>query len=138
MMAYQEVQTAIATKLSEFVGIMPVTSFKSPNAPLEGAGKFIVPNNGKWSAYFIQYGPSFISGISDKPCTRRAGVLTFQIFYPKGQGTAEINQLAEQLTQHFQYFNFSHMEILEGSKTFEGSTDTAYQLNLNFTFRVNT
>lgn len=135
-MTYQQVEDAIRLRLKTFTGLS-FDKFLSSNRPVDGAGAFTPPENSQWVRWTINYGQSFIAGVADKPCTRRVGIVTFQIFTPKGQGTAIANDLAEKLTQHFNYHVNSHLEVLEASRTPDFAEDKWYQTNVNLTFRVN-
>ncbi len=132
---YKQVRDFVRDRIKTFPH-MEISRFKTNNRPLEGDGAFKVPNDGKWVSWGITYGGAFASELADKPRTRRTGILVFQIFMPKGNGLDDMDDLVEKLTQHFEYYQIEFLDVLSGSRLYEGSTDTAYQVNLGFNVRV--
>lgn len=134
-MTYEEVRIAFLNHLKTFPAL-PIEKVLTPNMPIDGKGAFDIPKSGIWSRMSINYGTSFIASVSDKPCTRRVGILTFQLFNSRGRGESELNSIAEQLTEHFQYYKESHLEILSGSLVSSDDDRNWHQVNVNLVFRV--
>lgn len=135
-MNFNAVKDALWNRAKTFQHL-PIDRFDTPNRPLDGGGRFVIPESGIWVRMVTTYGQSFISGLTNNPCTRRVGLLSFQIFGEKGKGEDDVNTLAEQLVSHFQYYTIDHLEVMEGSMIESEERDTNwYQKNINFTFRV--
>ncbi|VCY90043.1 hypothetical protein BANRA_03600 [Acinetobacter baumannii] len=73
-MTLEQTRQAIIDRMQSFTGIAQ-ERIQYPNAP-----GFTVPKEGLWCRLTIAGGPSFISGIADKPCTRRTGNIMIQCF----------------------------------------------------------
>lgn len=136
MMTYNEVRLAITAHLKELNGFVPLSNFRAEGRPTDGNGAFIVPTNGVWVNWLIQYANSFIPSVGNEPCVRKTGQLVFQIFDRKGQGVNRIEILADELTKHFQSKQLSHVEFLEAS-LFDAQDDDFEVKNLMVRFRVN-
>lgn len=134
MMDYNDVDDYINSLLKNFDGLSH-SAFMSPNRPLDGAGAFQVPSDKVWVRWYTNY-RTVITGMGDTPCDRWWGVLTFQIFTPKGQGTRTANDLTYKLSKHFAYKSYADVEFFEAERTYQGSNDTEYQTNLDVRFRV--
>ncbi|MCE6249691.1 hypothetical protein KR582_18475, partial [Acinetobacter baumannii] len=66
-MTLEQTRQTIIDRMQSFTGIAQ-DRIQYPNLP-----GFKVPKEGIWCRLTIAGGPSFTSGIADKPCTRRTG-----------------------------------------------------------------
>ena len=135
MNTFQQVEDIIRSRIKAFTDL-EFERFQSPNRPLTGAGAFQVPKNGAWVAWRIDYGPSFISGLADEPLTRRVGELTFYVHVPRGDGTVPLNNLAEKLAKHFDYYSVQHFETLSATMLPPTYDEKWYQARVAVSFRV--
>ncbi|HEE5800122.1 TPA: hypothetical protein R7P33_003723, partial [Acinetobacter baumannii] len=83
-MNLEQTRQAIIDRMQSFTGIAQ-ERIQYPNAP-----DFIVPTKGVWCRLTIAGGPSFTSGIADKPCIRRTGNIMIQCFARPNTGIIEI------------------------------------------------
>ncbi|RDJ39484.1 prophage PSSB64-02 [Acinetobacter baumannii] len=103
-----------------------------PNAP-----GFIVPIKGLWCRLTIKWGPSFIAGLADTPCTRRTGNILIQCFARPNTGDREVTELSDALLEHFEYFSVEHLECLNGQSIYSGQDADFVQYNVTIGYRVN-
>ncbi|EMG9558691.1 TPA: hypothetical protein JI253_20750, partial [Acinetobacter baumannii] len=103
-----------------------------PNLP-----GFNVPKDGVWCRLTIAGGPSFTSGIADKPCTRRTGNIMVQCFARPNSGIMEITKLSDALLAHFEYYSIDHLECLQGQSIFVGQDADFIQYNVTIGYKVN-
>lgn len=148
-MTYSDTYEAIIEHLKTFPDL-PLDNIQVSNMPVDGEGAFVIPDTDVWARMTVNYGQTFISGLADNPVTRRVGVLSFQLFGERGYGEYPLLDLAEKLTQHFQFHRVSFLEFLTGSTAnisasgglLNSSNDVSsgewHQVNVNFTFRVYT
>ena len=148
-MTYSDTYEAIIEHLKTFPDL-PLDNVQVGNMPVDGEGAFVIPDTDVWARMTVNYGQTFISGLADNPVTRRVGVLSFQLFGERGYGEYPLLDLAEKLTQHFQFHRVSFLEFLTGSTAnisasgglLNSSNDVSsgewHQVNVNFTFRVYT
>lgn len=137
-MTYSETYSAFWNHLKTFADL-PVSRVQVTNEPVDGDGAFQVPDSGVWARMTVAYGQTFVAGLADNPVTRRVGVLSFQLFGERGCGEYPLLDLAESLTQHFQFHRYAFLEILTGSTAnISASNGKWHQVNVNFTFRVYT
>ncbi|MGU6033721.1 hypothetical protein ACV1HL_18740, partial [Acinetobacter baumannii] len=101
-MTLEQTRQAIIDRMQSFTGIAQ-ERIQYPNAP-----DFTVPTKGVWCRLTIAGGPSFTSGIADKPCTRRTGNIMIQCFARPNSGIIEITKLSDALLAHFEYFTIEH------------------------------
>ena len=85
------------------------------------------PMSGLWAQMYITHGLRNITSISDKPCTRRTGVVTIDVFVRKGQGTANINQLTDSLEDWFSFYQDSSLWLDAARTINDRGSDTYYQ-----------
>lgn len=130
-MTLEEARQAIVDRMMSFTGISQ-DRIKYPNAP-----GFTVPTKGLWCSLTIKWGPSFIAGLADKPCTRRTGNILIQCFARPNTGDEEITVLSVELLSHFEYFSVEHLECLNGQSIFVGQDADFIQYNVTIGYRVN-
>ncbi|OOS33899.1 phage tail terminator-like protein [Acinetobacter baumannii] len=130
-MTLEQTRQAIIEHMQAFTGIAQ-ERIQYPNAP-----SFTVPKEGIWCRLTIAGGPSFISGIADKPCTRRTGNILIQCFARPNTGDREITELSDALLAHFEYFSVEHLECLNGQSIYSGQDADFVQYNITIGYRVN-
>ncbi|RJE69467.1 hypothetical protein AMS70_17135, partial [Acinetobacter sp. JS678] len=100
------------------------------------ASGFTVPKDGLWCRLTIAGGPSFISGVADKPCTRRTGNIMVQCFARPNSGIMEITKLSDALLAHFEYYSFDHLECLQGQSSYSEQNKDFVQNNLIISYVI--
>ncbi len=130
-MTLEQTRQAIIEHMQAFTGI-DQDRIHYPNAP-----GFTVPKEGLWCRLSIAGGPSFISGIADKPCNRRTGNIMVQCFARPNSGIIEITKLSDDLLAHFEYYSIDHLECLQGQSTFVGQDADFIQYNVTIGYKVN-
>lgn len=130
-MTLEQTRQAITDRMMSFDGISQ-ERIQYPNAP-----GFKVPKDGVWCRLTIAGGPSFTSGIADKPCTRRTGNIMIQCFGRLHTGEKAITELSDALLAHFEYFSIDHLECLQGQAINAGKDSEFIQYNVSVQFRVN-
>lgn len=130
-MTLEQTRQAIISRMQSFTGIAQ-DRIQYPNAP-----GFNVPKDGVWCRLTIAGGPSFTSGIADKPCTRRTGNIMIQCFDRLHTGEKAITELSDALLAHFEYFSIDHLECLQGQAINAGKDSEFIQYNVSVQFRVN-
>ncbi|MGK7801773.1 hypothetical protein ACSRC0_19020, partial [Acinetobacter baumannii] len=90
-MTLEQTRQAIIDRMKAFTGITQ-DRIQYPNLP-----GFNVPKDDVWCRLTIAGGPSFTSGIADKPCTRRTGNIMIQCFARPNSGIIEITKLSDAL-----------------------------------------
>ncbi|EPT8488507.1 hypothetical protein ACVS4F_003780, partial [Acinetobacter baumannii] len=116
--------------MQSFTGISQ-DRIQYPNLP-----GFKVPKEGLWCRLTIAGGPSFISGIADKPCTRRTGNIMVQCFARPNSGIMEITKLSDALLAHFEYYSIDHLECLNGQSIFVRQDADFIQYNVSIGYKV--
>ncbi|MBE2539610.1 phage tail terminator-like protein, partial [Acinetobacter baumannii] len=111
-MTLEQTRQAIIDRMQSFTGIAQ-ERIQYPNAP-----DFTVPTKGVWCRLTIAGGPSFTSGIADKPCTRRTGNIMIQCFDRLHTGEKAVTVLSDALLAHFEYFTIEHLECLNGQSIY--------------------
>ncbi|MND24582.1 hypothetical protein D3C80_150030 [compost metagenome] len=130
-MTLEQTRQAIIDRMQSFTGIAQ-DRIQYPNAP-----GFTVPTKGVWCRLTIAGGPSFTSGIADKPCTRRTGNIMVQCFDRLHAGEKALTVLSDSLLQHFEYFTADHLECLQGQSVFVGQGADFIQYNVTIRFNIN-
>lgn len=130
-MTLEQARQAIVDRMMSFTGISQ-DRIQYPNAP-----GFTVPTKGVWCRLTIAGGPSFISGIADKPCTRRTGNIMIQCFDRLHVGEKALTILSDALLAHFEYFTTGQLEILQGQVQNLGNNGDFIQYNISINYRVN-
>ncbi|MDV7492855.1 phage tail terminator-like protein [Acinetobacter baumannii] len=130
-MTLEQARQAIVERMMSFTGISQ-DRIQYPNAP-----GFTVPKDGVWCRLTIAGGPSFISGIEDKPCTRRTGNLMIQCFDRLHNGEKALTVLSDALLAHFEYFSIEHLECLNGQSIYAGKDADFIQYNVTIGYKVN-
>ncbi len=130
-MTLEQMRQVIISRMQSFTGIAQ-DRIQFPNAP-----GFKVPKDGVWCRLTIAGGPSFTSGIADKPCTRRTGNIMIQCFDRLHTGEKAITELSDALLAHFEYFSIDHLECLQGQAINAGKDSEFIQYNVSVQFRVN-
>ncbi|MEM0651843.1 phage tail terminator-like protein [Klebsiella huaxiensis] len=114
------VQTAIASDAVDY-----------PNGPIfDPSGRDI------WARFTNISGLAGANEIGAGPVVHRTGVLIIQLFVPVGSGTLLISQIADQLTQHFEFQNDGRLSYFAVSVVPAGEADGWSQLNLQIPFRA--
>lgn len=131
VMTLEQTRQAIIARMQGFTGI-DQARIQYPNAP-----NFKVPENGLWCRLAIVGGSSFISGIADKPCTRRTGNIMIQCFDRVNTGEKAITELSDALLAHFEYFSIEHLECLQGQAFNSGKDGDFIQYNVVIGYKVN-
>ncbi|GAA5560685.1 hypothetical protein Asch02_02196 [Acinetobacter schindleri] len=130
-MTLEQARQAIVDRMMSFIGISQ-DRIQYPNAP-----GFTVPTKGLWCRLTIKWGPSFIAGLADTPCTRRTGNILIQCFARQNTGDQEITVLSVELLSHFEYFRFEHLECFQGQSIGAGKDGDFEQQNVSIGFTVN-
>ncbi|MEJ7938424.1 hypothetical protein WKH77_11585 [Acinetobacter baumannii] len=130
-MTLEQTRQAIIDRMQAFTGIAQ-DRIQYPNAP-----GFTVPKEGIWCRLTIAGGPSFTSGIADKPCTRRTGNIMIQCFDRLHTGEKALTILSDALLAHFEYFSIEHLEFLNGESTYAGKDADFIQYNVTIVYTVN-
>ncbi|MDC5112800.1 phage tail terminator-like protein [Acinetobacter baumannii] len=130
-MTLEQTRQAIIDRMQSFTGIAQ-DRIQYPNAP-----GFKVPQEGLWCRLTIVGGPSFTSGIADKPCTRRTGNIMIQCFGRLHTGEKALTILSDALLAHFEYYSIDHLECLQGQSTFVGQDADFIQYNVSIGYKVN-
>ncbi|AXX42714.1 DUF4128 domain-containing protein [Acinetobacter baumannii] len=130
-MTLEQTRQAIIDRMKAFTGITQ-DRIQYPNLP-----GFNVPKDDVWCRLTIAGGPSFTSGIADKPCTRRTGNIMIQCFARPNSGIIEITKLSDALLAHFEYFTSGQLEVLQGQVQNLGSNGDFIQYNISINYRVN-
>ncbi|MDV7579263.1 hypothetical protein R4795_03375 [Acinetobacter baumannii] len=130
-MTLEETRQAIIDRMQSFTGIAQ-DRIQYPNLP-----GFKVPKEGIWCRLTIAGGPSFTSGIADKPCTRRTGNIMIQCFDRLHTGEKALTILGDALLAHFEYFSFDDLECLNGQYINVGKDVDFVQHNVFIGFTVN-
>lgn len=130
-MTLEQTRQAIIDRMQSFTGI-DQARIQYPNAP-----EFNVPENGLWCRLTIAGGSSFISGIADKPCTRRTGNIMIQCFARHHTGEKGLTELSDSLLAHFEHFSFDDLECLNGQSIKVGKDSDFVQYNVTIGFTVN-
>lgn len=130
-MTLEQARQAIIARMQSFTGI-DQARIQYSNAP-----EFKVPKIGLWCRLTIAGGSSFISGIADKPCTRRTGNIMIQCFDRLHTGEKAITELSDALLTHFEYFSIEHLECMQGQSINAGKDGDFIQYNVMVGYRVN-
>ncbi len=130
-MTLEQARQAFIARMQGFTGI-DQARIQYPNAP-----EFKAPETGLWCRLTIAGGLSFISGIADKPCTRRTGNIMIQCFDRLHTGEKAITELSDALLAHFEYFNIEHLECLQGQAINAGKDSDFIQYNVTIGYKIN-
>jgi len=130
-MTLEQARQAIMDRMQSFTGIAQ-DRIQYPNAPT-----FTVPKEGVWCRLMIAGGPSFTSGVADKPCARRTGNIMVQCFARPNSGIIEITKLSDAILACFEYYSFDHLECLQGQSIFIGQDTDFIQYNVTIGYKVN-
>ncbi|RPE30852.1 hypothetical protein EC846_1553 [Acinetobacter sp. BIGb0102] len=130
-MTLEQARQAVIARMQGFTGIEQAR-IQYPNAP-----EFKVPKIGLWCRLTIAGGSSFISGIADKPCTRRTGNIMIQCFDRLHAGEKAITELSDALLAHFEYFSIEHLECLQGQALNVGMDSDFIQYNVTIGYKIN-
>ncbi len=130
-MTLEQARQAIVDRMMAFTGISQ-ERIHYPNAP-----GFLAPAKGLWCRLTIKWGPSFIAGLADTPCTRRTGNILIQCFARPDTGDQAITILSVELLSHFEYFRIGHLECFQGQTIDAGKDADFLQYNVTIGFTVN-
>lgn len=100
---------------------------------------FTIPKAGLWIRPTVLGGINFMSGMSDKPCSREVGTVIVQCFDREGQGTGNLKRFADALAQHLAYYKADKLELLTPSIIDAGFDPNTkfYQINVSIGYRYN-
>lgn len=133
----EQIRAAITQRMSEFEGVEQA-KIDYPNQPV----RFKPPESGTWCRLHIDYGPSLMVGMADKPCVRRTGTVIIQCFDNVRNGTINLVKLADAIEEHFAFFTTGGLELLEASVITIGAPQVAgepghyYQINVAIPYRA--
>lgn len=130
-MTLEQTRQAIVDRMQSFTGISQ-DRIQYPNAP-----GFTIPKEGLWCRLSIAGGPSFTSGVADKPCARRTGNILIQCFGRVHTGEKALTILSDALLSHFEYFSFDDLECFNGQSLNVGKDADFVQYNVTFSYLVN-
>lgn len=130
-MTLEQTRQAIVDRMQSFTGIAQ-DRIQYPNAP-----GFTVPKEGLWCRLTIAGGPSFTSGVADKPCARRTGNIMVQCFGRLHTGEKALTILSDALLSHFEYFSFDDLDCFNGQCMNAGKDADFIQYNVTFSYLVN-
>ncbi|MDO7527107.1 phage tail terminator-like protein [Acinetobacter baumannii] len=130
-MTLEQTRQAIIDRMQAFTSIAQ-ERIQYPNVP-----GFTVPKVGVWCRLTIAGGPSFTSGIADKPCTRRTGNILIQCFDRLHTGEKALTILNDALLAHFEYYSIEHLECLNGQSIYAGKDADFIQYNVSIGYKVN-
>lgn len=130
-MTLEQTRQAIIDRMQSFTGISQ-DRIQYPNLP-----GFTVPKEGLWCRLTIAGGPSFTSGVADKPCARRTGNIMVQCFARPNSGIMEITKLSDALLAHFEYYSVDDLECLQGESIYAGKDADFIQYNVSISYLVN-
>lgn len=124
-MTYEEIRLALVGRMQTFTGIEQAR-IEYPN-PDE---IFTPPATGLWCRLSIQGGFGFFAGMGAEPHARRAGNMVVQCFARQRAGTGALTRLADQISQHFQFWSEGHLECWEASLIDAGYDKDFVQFNV--------
>ncbi|MDP7863051.1 phage tail terminator-like protein [Acinetobacter baumannii] len=130
-MTLEQTRQAIIDRMKAFTGITQ-DRIQYPNLP-----GFNVPKDDVWCRLTIAGGPSFTSGIADKPCTRRTGNIMIQCFDRLHTGEKALTILSDALLGHFEYYSIDDLECLQGESIYAGKDADFIQYNVSISYLVN-
>ena len=130
-MTLDQAREAIITRAMTFAGI-DQARIQYPNAAFINT-----PEDGLWCDVNILWGNSVISGVADKPCTRRTGVISINCMARLNTNEVTITKLADAWLAHFEYFTVGGLECLQGQAQNLGNDGDFLQYNITINFRAN-
>lgn len=101
---------------------------------------FKPPSTGLWCRVTVQYADTQPSGFNNGLCERDIGLLSIQVFAPKGYGDKSLIELADKWRTHWKGFGDSHFEVTKTNAPTDasGDVDDLYVMSLvRVEFRVN-
>lgn len=131
MMNQEQAYTAIIQCMQSFTGIEQA-KIKYPNSPI-----FTPPDEGIWLRFVVNWGGAFISGLAEKPCTRKTGVVQIQVFDRPHNHEINMERMTDKLLDHFQYYSISHLEFLQGQSSSTQRDNDFVWKTVSIGFRVN-
>lgn len=131
-MTYEEIRAAIETHLAAWTDA-PIAWDGVPIGPdVQAAQDQRTP----WVRVTINDGDSFTSGIGDKPCVRRTGLIICQVFTARDIGSAPARSLASSLAAHIEHWQSGTLSTYSAGLTRIGPDDNYYQVNVSCAFRA--
>lgn len=85
------------------------------------------PPTGQWANIHIDHVLRRVSSIGDKPCTRRTGTVTIQVFDRRGAGTASINRLTDEIEDYFSFYQEGNLWLDAAVTINDRGSDTYYE-----------
>lgn len=85
------------------------------------------PPTGQWANIHIDHVLRKVASIGDKPCTRRTGTVTIQVFDRRGAGTASINRLTDEIEDYFSFYQEGNLWLDAAVTINDRGSDTYYE-----------
>ena len=101
---------------------------------------FVPPTTGLWCRITVQYLDSVVAGLCSGTLERDIGLLSIQVFAPKGYGDKSLIELADKWRTHWKGFGDSHFEVTKTNAPTDasGDVDDLYVMSLvRVEFRLN-
>lgn len=93
-----------------------------------------------WCRITVQYLDSVVAGLCSGTLERDIGLLSIQVFAPKGYGDKSLIELADKWRKHWKGFGDSHFEVTKTNAPTDasGDVDDLYVMSLvRVEFRLN-
>lgn len=129
---FESIRLAIERRLAIWDGV-PVEYDGAQQSP---ALKAAIEAKQPWVRCTILSGNSNTVGVSDKPCVRRSGLVSLQIFTPEHAGSAPALRIADSLGPYFEHYQSGHFETQAVSLQRIGPQNGWYQVNLTAPYRA--
>ncbi|MGE6580398.1 phage tail terminator-like protein [Vreelandella aquamarina] len=127
---FESIRLAIERRLASWDGV-PVEYDGAPQTP---ELKAAIEAKQSWVRCTIQHGASLVASISNRPETRRTGIIQLQVFTPENRGSRPAALLADSLAAHFEYHQDGHLTTDAASVQRVGESDGWYQYNVGVPF----
>lgn len=132
-MTFEQIRATLLTRMLSFSGIeQSRVDYQLP----EPSPRFTPPATGLWCRPTVQYSPSFMAGMADKPYTRKPGLFVVQCFARERAPEVPLLKLSDALETHFAYWSSGHLECLEATLINAGISDGFQQINVRIPFRA--
>ena len=135
-MTLTQAEVAIYSKIGQFTGV-DADSLRIENQETADGKPFEPPTDKPWCFVSIQYAPSDVVAIGDKPCTRHYGVISVQCFTPKNTGTLAMSNLCDEWSKFLELFDADHLEVYKVNAPQQMQDDDFYGKLIRAEFRVN-
>lgn len=129
-MGFEEIRIVIEQHLANWPGV-PAAYDGVRNSP---AVDQAIAAKESWVRCTIQHGVSLVASISDRPETRRTGLIMLQVLTPENTGSRPAALLADSLANQFEYWQDGHLTTTTASVQRIGPSDGWYQYNVSVPF----